>query len=56
MIKQLIKKLCNFVPIKGEKIDYKKGLRISHSIVPNDFIQSNPSWDKHLFKNIQIIK
>ena len=56
MIKRIIKKALNFTPIKGEKVDYTLVPRINRTVVSQEFINNNPSWDKHLFTNIQIIR
>jgi hypothetical protein len=56
MLKKLIKRMCNFVPTKGEKVDYTLIPRINRTVVSQQFINENPTWDSHLFNNIKIIK
>lgn len=40
---------------KKEHIEKKPELKIKHSVVPIEFEQNFPNWDKHLYNNIKPI-
>lgn len=50
-----MKKLINFFFKREKKVLEKPVLKIKKSIVPTEFEQNFPNWDKHLFTNIKYI-
>ncbi len=52
-IRKSLKKAFDIQDEKGDYDERDKKLRISHTVIPSEFIDrnKNPIWDEHLFKN-----